>query len=96
MADKEFVDGMAFKGPREGAPDFVIGSLSIRVGDFNEWFAKWQDAHPGEAWINIDVLTGRSGKSYCALNTYKKLGMTEKPAALEEPRDVIDDSQIPF
>lgn len=99
MADKVFIDGMLFKLPRESAPDFVRGSLSVKVDEFSEWFAKWQEANPQEAWINIDLCVGRSGKPYAALNTYKKLGMTEKPEVLKTidwPKDDINPDDIPF
>ena len=100
---KIFIDGMMVKDPREGSPKFVIGSLSINVADFTKWYDEWKAANPDEAWINIDLLRGRSGKPYAALNTYKKLGMTEKPAALrtkeptvDYPADDINPEDIPF
>src|SRR4051794_16002397 len=102
MAEKKFIDGLSYKYPREGAPDFVKGSLSIKVNDFATWFATWRDANPDEAWINIDLLEGRSGKPYCALNEYKKSGMTERPAALQTQEagsfahPDIDPSDVPF
>jgi hypothetical protein len=98
MAEKAFADGMIFKLPREGAPDYVKGSVSIKVAEF---VAFLQDNEKNSGWVNIDLLVGKSGKPYAALNTYQ----LEKPDSLqeeEEPRDVSDHSdnvggsEIPF
>lgn len=70
MSDKKFVDGLIAKAPRDGAPDFVKGSLSIKRQELINWLQQEQ----GE-WINIDVKESRTpGKWYCEVNTWKKEG----------------------
>lgn len=84
MAEKTFAEGAFWKEPREGAPEFVVGSLGIKVEDFK----KFLDTHvKNNGYVDFDILKGRSGKPYMALNTYK----SEKPeVAKEKTEDVID------
>jgi hypothetical protein len=93
--DKIFADGLIFKLPREGAPDFVKGSLSIRVDEFVAWIGKTVTPD-NNGWLNIDLKVSKGGKAYAELNTYKKLGMTDKPASLEYPQDDINPEDTPF
>jgi len=62
----EFPDGLIFKLPRENAPDFVKGSLSLKRAELVSWLSGKNDE-----WINLDLKVGKSGKSYASVNTYK-------------------------
>jgi len=68
----EFVNGMIFKLPREGAPDFVKGSISIKRAELIEFLNSKSDE-----WINIDLKVGKSGKAFAAVNTWKPEGQTQ-------------------
>ena len=81
MPDKIFADGIMFKRPREGAPDFVKGSLSIKVEDF----IKFLKAHDNEGWVNLDLKKSQGGKLYLELNTWKKEKASEPSEDSEEP-----------
>ena len=52
--DIEFVDGLIVKAPRDGAPDFVKTSLSIKRVDLMAWLAARNDD-----WVNVDVKEAR-------------------------------------
>ena len=94
MAEKVFADGLMFKR-RDNAPDYVIGSLSIKA----EEFKKFLDEHVSNAgWVNVDILTSKGGKPYCALNTYKpeKPDVVKEEAAIEYPDAEIKPDDIPF
>ncbi len=67
MSDKIFPNGLIYKPKREGAPEWVHGSLSIKVGDFVPFLEEHQD----NGWVNIDILESKAGKIYLALNTFK-------------------------
>lgn len=69
MADKIFTDGLIFKRPRAGAPDFVKANISIKVEEFVAFLQKHKKQ---DGWVNIDVLTSRENKLYCALNQFQK------------------------
>jgi len=67
MADKRFSKGFIFKRPREGAPVFVKGSLSIKVDEAIEFLK----AEGGE-WVNLDLLQSKEGdKLYFTVNDFK-------------------------
>lgn len=70
----EFVDGLIVKPPREGAPDFVIGSLSIKRAELIAWLT----ARDGD-WINVDIKEAKSGKWYAAVNDWKPEGREPAP-----------------
>lgn len=68
----EFVNGMIFKLPREGAPDFVKGSISVKRAELIEFLNSKSDE-----WINIDLKVSKSGKAFAAVNNWKPEGQTQ-------------------
>ena len=98
-----FSEGFIFKRPREGAPAFVKGSLSLNV---NEAIAFMQK-HNNNGWVNLDLLASKDNtKLYFKLNTWEKpvdnaQPPSEAPQAapqgVSEQQDVpdIDESNIP-
>ena len=78
--EKIFVDGLGFKKPRENAPDFVKGNISINVKRLQEFLVKHGT---GKEWLNADLKKSKSGVLYVELNVW------EKPASLEK-KDVTD------
>ena len=69
MAEKIFVDGMIFKKPRAGAPEFVKGSISIKVADFSKFM---REHAKGKEWVNLDLKKSAKGNLYLELNTWQK------------------------
>jgi len=67
---KRFPTGMYFNPPREGAPEFVRGSISIKKAEVLEWLNQEQSNDKG--YVNLDVLKSREGKLYLAINDYVK------------------------
>jgi len=65
----KFPRGIFINPKRENSPDFVIGSLSIKVSDFQEWLKGQAVSEKG--YITIDILKSREGKSYLKLNEWK-------------------------
>ena len=64
--DKVFAQGMIFKLPNEKAPDFVKGTLSIKVEEFTQWL-KEQDGQ----WVNVSLKVSKAGKAYAELDNWK-------------------------
>ena len=64
--ETEFADGLIVKAPRNGAPDYVIGSLSIK----REEFIAWLSSREGE-WVNLEMKRAKSGKCYAAVDNWK-------------------------
>ena len=92
MAEIEFVAGMIVKPPHERAPDFVQGSISIKVDEFVPWLKAKMAAK--EEWINLDLCEAKSGKWYAKVNDYKP----KEKEAPKAPKPAADpfDGEIPF
>lgn len=65
---KVFTEGFIFKKPRQGAPDFVKGAISVKVDEFTAWLKK----HNNNGWVNIDLKMSKEGKLYTELNNFKR------------------------
>jgi hypothetical protein len=95
--DKIFAQGLIYKAPRENAPDFVKGSLSIKTEEFTKFL---EDHTKPDGWVNLDLKVSRGGKLYCELNQYSRpvddnqhrSHRDEAPNPIDEPNP--DD--IPF
>lgn len=73
MADKEYANGIWGDPPREGAPDFVVGNLSIIPARFIEWLEQQTPNEKG--YVRLDILTRKEGHGWSfPLNTYKPNG----------------------
>ena len=60
--------GFFFERPREGAPAFVKGRLSIQV---EKAIAFLEEHKNDKGYINLDLLTSKENKPYLKLNTWK-------------------------
>ena len=67
MADKIFAKGIYFNEKSGNAPDFVLGSLSIKTGEFIE-FLKEQ----GKGDLKLKILMSKGGKPYLEVDTWKR------------------------
>ena len=66
---KTFPEGIFYQKPRQGAPEFVRGSLSIKVADAIPFLEKNKNA---QGYVNIDMLLSKDKALYLALNEWKK------------------------
>jgi len=66
MSDIKFVDGLRVEAPREGAPDFVKGRISLHKDELIQWLGQQE----GE-WINLDVKVSKNDKWYASVNDWK-------------------------
>ena len=90
--DKEFVNGLNFKPPRDNAPDFVKGSGSINKQRMIEFLQSKKDE-----WINFNLLVGRSGNWYAEVDNWKPNVTKKTPAPAVEGSDINElESDIPW
>lgn len=105
-----FADGLFYNDPREGAPEFVLGSMSVQVEQFIAFLNEQEKTEKG--YVKLDVLRSQAGKPYVKLNTWKPddqapvtqdqveaKKMTRKtPAPKQETlqSDDVDIDDIPF
>lgn len=76
--------GIYFDKPREGAPDFVKGRISIKVEDAIEMLNEYKN---DKGYVNLDLLQSKDKKKlYLTVNTWK-------PEAAEA---TLDESDNPF
>lgn len=87
--EKVFADGMIFTHKRDGAPDFVLGGISINVDQFVAQIQKYKKE---DGWVNFDMLKGKPKEDGSKPRPYFQLN-TWKP---EEKKVEVDSSGIPF
>ena len=86
--EKVFADGFSFKR-RAGAPDFVVGNISVKVDDAVAFLQK----NVKGGWVNLDILTAKSGKQYIELNQWEPNGDTQTK---KQVNPVAQDDDLPF
>ena len=77
--EKQFPQGIFYKPPMPNAPDFVKGSLSIKVDELIPYLQEKSN----NGWVNLDMKQSKAGKIYLELNTWK-------PEAKEEDIKIPD------
>ncbi len=82
--EKIFADGIRAFGPRQGAPDFVIGQLLITPNDLIAWLRAnpdyLQESQYGKQ-IRFDIQRSKDGTGInCPVNTYRKPEATQADA----------------
>ena len=65
-----FPKGLFINKKREDAPDFVLGSLSVKRDEFIEWAEEQEVDEKG--YFRIDILKSKEGKPYLKLNEWKE------------------------
>ncbi len=97
-----FGEGLFFKRPKEGAPEYVKGQLSVNLRKFFEFAQKFK----GNEYLNFDLKVSKTGTLYLQLNEYGLKGNETKAnepveivkvePPIEYPTEDIDFNSIPF
>ncbi len=61
-----FLNGLIIKAPRNGAPEFVKGSISIKREELITSLSALDDE-----WINLDIKNSKKGEWYASINNWK-------------------------
>ncbi len=91
--EKEFIQGMFLNEKRENAPDFVKGSLSIKVDKFVEYLKQKQNS---SGYVNIDLLESRDGRLYLKLNDFKPKEKNTEKEIINNNSEYLSTEDIPF
>ena len=98
MSEVEFPKGLMVKAPRDGSPEFVKGSISIKRVELIEWL-KGKDSE----WINLDIKVSKNDKYYVQVNNWKpnpkRDGYSEDVVNREFAKAInneFKDDEIPF
>ena len=106
----DLATGFFFDKPREGAPEFVRGRLSIQVEVATKML---QEKVNDKGYVNLDLLRSKDGKKlYLTVNDWKPEPKADDPAEIERkkalqeeidkrtptgtPASEITDDGIPF
>lgn len=81
--DKIFPSGFILKEPRDTAPDWVKGSISIKVSDFIPFLKE----HEKKGWVNLEMKVGQSGKLYTELDTWEPKKQDTQPDTKSQADD---------
>lgn len=87
--EKIYAKGIYFNRKHEKQPDFVLGSLSIKIEQLEE-LVKQIKEYENNGYARFQILDGKE-KPYVLVDTYKK---EEKPKPSEREEITIED--IPF
>ena len=92
-ADIEFVPGLIVKAPRNGAPEYVKCSLSMKRAELIAFLM----VQSGD-WLNVEVKEAKSGKWYAAVDNWKpNQAREENPRkAAAPPIDFDADEIFPY
>ena len=89
-----FANGIRFRHPWSSAPEYIKGSIAIKV----EEFISFLQQNGTDGWVNLGLKESKDGKSlYFELNTWKP--ETNEAEPIEEhsdPSGEIDHTKIPF
>ena len=67
--DRTFAGGMYYNLPRDNAPNWVKGSMSIKVVDAIKFLKENVNS---KGYVNVDLTESKDGKGCAFLNTYQK------------------------
>jgi hypothetical protein len=74
-----FGQGFYFDKPREGAPEFVKGRVSIKVEEATTFLTTYRNS---KGYVNLDLLKKKDGTGYYfTLNQWEP--KTEKPESID-------------
>lgn len=71
MADKVYADGLFANQARDGAPDFVVGSLAIIKDKFMAWLDAQEADGKGYVRLNVVKQKADASKWSVSLDTWK-------------------------
>ena len=91
MADLEFAKGFYPKEPHPNAPDFVKGTVRLKLADAIAFLEAKQAE--GLELLDLDVKESRGGKWYASVNTWQG---SDKPSSSDYPEVKNDPPSHPI
>mgnify|MGYP001559070800 CR=1 FL=1 len=88
MNEVPLPDGISFFPPREKAPNFIIGAISVHPARFVTYLRDQKTN--GAGYVQFDVKMSKAGKPYISLNTYNP-----DPLARLVGRDITKEKFVP-
>jgi hypothetical protein len=88
MADKIYPKGIVTFSPRDGAPDFVKGTIIINPNELFAWLKENSlllTEYNGKKQLKLQLLSGTKGL-YTVVDNYVSAPKNEAPAPKPEPK----------
>jgi hypothetical protein len=90
--EKIFADGFILKR-RDNAPDFVLGSLSVKL----EEALPFLNSNQKNGWVNLNLMVSNTGKYYVELDTFvPKKREGDAPQSAPAKPAAVDTENLPF
>lgn len=73
--EKIYPKGITAFAPRNGAPDFVLGTVIITIDDLTQWIddnKQYLSDYNGKQQLRLNLTKSRDGRPSLAVDTYKK------------------------
>jgi len=97
MSNNDLAKGFYFNEPSDKAPEFILGSVSIRPDDFAAWLSEQQPNEKG--YVRLSIKRSREGKVYAALDSWQP-GNQQPQSRTKPPAQDFggfeDDETVPF
>ncbi len=74
MNETKYAKGIYFNEKNDKSPDFVLGSVSVKVNDFTEFLKTLEQTDKG--YVKLDLLQGSNGP-YFKVNEWKPTNSKE-------------------
>lgn len=91
--DSILAKGFIFRPKKESAPNFVVGSLSIKTSDAIETLK----AHTKGEWVNMNVKISKGGNYYVEIDTWEPTSTQQNESSTYSEEgissEVISDSE---
>lgn len=94
--EAKYPQGFKIWEPRESAPPWIKGRISVHLETFQEWAKQFVD-EKGYVSLDLKVKDG-SEALYAQVNTWKPNGQKQEKVepTIEYPKDEIDPNDLPF
>ena len=94
MSEPIFADGFILKAPHDKAPDYIKGSISVKVDEAIAFLEMHKDA---KGWVNLDLKVAKNDKWYIQKNEWKPEKKAEtSPSELPDYTEEVKPEDIPF
>jgi hypothetical protein len=91
---KIFADGIIWKGKRENAPEWIVGSIAVNAKKFFDCIQANKIFISEKGWINLDFKESKGGVIYCEINTWKPKPKEESNGQTSAGTKVPDFSEV--
>ncbi len=90
QSETVYAEGLRYFAPREGAPEFVKGSVIVSLKEFFDFVSAQKEhysEYKGSKQLKLNFLNGKNGM-YFTVDTFKPTQKKEEPVAAAAETDL--------